>query len=418
MKKKLWMTLGPIIVAFAIFLFILFGPGALFGGVSGKTVNQSASSMEKKVIQGVALQKKALDEGNYVPFFGSSELSRVDSFHPSVIAKKYNRGYTPFLIGRAGTQSLSHYLDIQALGDSLKGKKVVFILSPQWFQPQGVDDNHFGENFSPLHAYQFALADVKVSPDRQYAANRLLHFRVVQNDKTLTKLLEDIAKSKGGIPKHKASTQLAGEAQLKILKRKDELDSKFVMKSKQEKIDKRLANLPKELNFDQMDKLAIRSGERQSKNNPFFIRDHYYNKKIKPVLKEQKNKLVNGSYANSPEFADLQLVLDALKQAGADALFINPPVNGAWYKYIGFPQDGLDGYYQKSGAMLKEQGFDYLDMSAYDDTPYYLQDSIHLGWRGWVAVDRAVHSFMSAPVSADYKPVSEKFYLEQSKNKY
>jgi len=79
MKKKLWMTLGPIIVAFAIFLFILFGPGALFGGVSGKTVNQSASSMEKKVIQGVALQKKALDEGNYVPFFGSSELSRTNN---------------------------------------------------------------------------------------------------------------------------------------------------------------------------------------------------------------------------------------------------------------------------------------------------------------------------------------------------
>ncbi|WP_258392768.1 hypothetical protein, partial [Listeria ivanovii] len=26
MKKKLWMTFGPLLVAFAVFLFVLFGP--------------------------------------------------------------------------------------------------------------------------------------------------------------------------------------------------------------------------------------------------------------------------------------------------------------------------------------------------------------------------------------------------------
>ncbi|MGJ0405552.1 hypothetical protein, partial [Listeria monocytogenes] len=38
MKKKLWMTFGPLLVAFAVFLFVLFGPSSLFSKVSSDTV--------------------------------------------------------------------------------------------------------------------------------------------------------------------------------------------------------------------------------------------------------------------------------------------------------------------------------------------------------------------------------------------
>ena len=412
MKRKVWMTLGPVAVAFSLFLFILFGPSALFDGVSDEKVQSSATSMDKKIIQGIKLQKMALDTGNYVPFFGSSELSRVDSFHPSVVAKKYNRPYTPYLIGRAGTQSLSHYLDILALGDSLRDKKIVFILSPQWFQPGGVDDNHFGENYSPLHAYKFALMDVKSTEARKYTASRLLEFRVVQNDGILSEMLEDIRDAKNEYPKHKMTTELAAKTQLKILKRKDSIESKWSTKSRQARIDKALKGLPAELDFTQMDKAALQTGKRLSSNNPFHIKNKYFEKKIKPVLEEQKNKRVDSSYAESPEFNDLQLVMDAFKELNADVLFINPPVNGAWYDYIGFPQEGIDGYYQKSGDMIKEQGFDYLDMSPYQDTPYYLEDSIHLGWRGWVEVDRVIHQFMEQPLTTNYKPAKTNVYIE------
>lgn len=44
------------------------------------------------------------------------------------------------------------------------------VLSPQWFQPKGVSDPSFGANFSPLHAYKFALEDAKNTPERRYAA--------------------------------------------------------------------------------------------------------------------------------------------------------------------------------------------------------------------------------------------------------
>lgn len=60
MKKKLWMTFGPLLVAFAVFLFVLFGPSSLFSYVSSETVEKSATSMNEYVIQGLDIQKEAL----------------------------------------------------------------------------------------------------------------------------------------------------------------------------------------------------------------------------------------------------------------------------------------------------------------------------------------------------------------------
>lgn len=73
---------------------------------------------------------------NYVPFYGSSELSRMDALHPSVLAYKYKRNYRPFLLGGPGSQSLTHFFTMQETVNQLSNKKAVFIISPQWFTKQ------------------------------------------------------------------------------------------------------------------------------------------------------------------------------------------------------------------------------------------------------------------------------------------
>uniref|UniRef100_UPI002870760E D-alanyl-lipoteichoic acid biosynthesis protein DltD n=1 Tax=Lactobacillus jensenii TaxID=109790 RepID=UPI002870760E len=77
------------------------------------------------------------------PLFGSSELSRMDSLHPSVFAYKYNRNYTPFLLGGAGSQALAHFYGMQGIKSQLTNKKAVVIISPQWFTKKGQDKNAF-----------------------------------------------------------------------------------------------------------------------------------------------------------------------------------------------------------------------------------------------------------------------------------
>ncbi|MBC1474245.1 D-alanyl-lipoteichoic acid biosynthesis protein DltD [Listeria grandensis] len=413
MKKKLWMTFGPLLIAGAVFLFILFGPSSIFGGVTQGTIKKSATSMSTTVVQGVAIQQKMLAaDKTYLPIFGSSELSRVDQFHPNVFSEKYNRGYTPFLIGRPGTQSLSHYLDIKAMGNELKGKKVVFILSPQWFQPAGVDDGHFGGNFSPLQAYKFALSDDAPTPERRYAARRLLSYKVVKNNSTLSTLLENIA-SPGSKTEVDAFTKVAAAAEMKILQRKDDLESKFIKGSREEKVANNLKLLPDKLDYAKLDELATKTGESKVGANPFFIKDSYYQKKLAPTINQLKDSRTNLSYDKSPEYSDLQLVMDAFKEAGADVLFINPPVNGPWYDYIGASREKLQKYYDKSGKQVKDQGFQYVDMSRYSDTPYFLEDTIHLSWRGWVVIDKQIDQFMHNKTKPNYEKTPKQFYFNQ-----
>jgi len=48
-----------------------------------------------------------------------------------------------------------HAADFGALGKSLKGQKVVFVLSPQWFTSSGINENEFEANSSELQVYGF-----------------------------------------------------------------------------------------------------------------------------------------------------------------------------------------------------------------------------------------------------------------------
>lgn len=412
MKKKLWMTFGPLLVAFAVFLFVLFGPSSLFSHVSSDTVKKSATSMNESVIQGLDIQEKAMQEGNYLPIFGSSELSRVDPFHPSVVSKKYKQGYTPFLLGRPGTQSLSHFLDVNALGNELKGKKVAVILSPQWFGPKGVSDPSFGANFSPLHAYKFALEDTPNTPERIYAAKRLLSFQVVQSDSPLKNLLENIVAKGPKKPHDSQLTNLAGNIELKILERKDDLESKIIAGSKQDRVDKEVKKLPEKLDYYQLDQLAKDFGEKGTGPNIFQVKEKYYKKKIQPIEAKLKNSRINLRYDESPEYGDLQLLMDAFKKAGADVIFINPPINGKWVDYIGLNKQGLENYYAKTKQQIESQGFHYYSLESYQNEPFYLEDPIHLSWRGWVKIDQVLANFVKAPVKTNYTPTANEFYIK------
>ncbi|EFI83872.1 D-alanyl-lipoteichoic acid biosynthesis protein DltD [Listeria grayi] len=401
MKKKLWMTFGPILVALLLFSFILFGPSAIFGGVSEQAVRDSATSMNQTSLQGNILQKRAMEE-NYLPLFGSSELSRLSAFHPSVFLGKYEPTYKTYLMGRPGTQSLQHFLDANMLGDSLKGKKIVFILSPQWFKQDGVGNGGFGANFSPLQAYYFALQTEKPTPEIKYAAKRLLEFQVVKDDVILSHLLKNKLLPPNKKPANAKFFRKLGELKYKLLMRKDELTAKHIRKSKQEQIDKGIAKLPETLDFKTLDKLALQTAEKQTADVPFHIKRKVYRSKLKPNMKKLVKQAQKLRYDRSPEYVDLQLLLDTFKKQGADVLVINQPLNGEWIDYSGMDKPMIESYYRNSERIVKENGFRYLSLQSKQDKPYYMEDTSHVNWRSWVIVDKRLQAFLAAPKPNHY----------------
>ena len=50
------------------------------------------------------------------------------------------------------------------------------------------------------------------------------------------------------------------------------------------------------------------------------------------------------------------------------------------------------------------------DFSKDGDQPYFMQDTIHMGWKGWVAFDRVVDSFVSNPTPAPSYKLNDRFY--------
>ena len=149
---------SPIICAFLAILLLLFVPNNwIEKWIPKNRVSQAATNLSPFMFQGKYLQTKELDDPRYLPVYGSSELSRLDAFHPSNYFQVNYEGFVPFLFGRGGTQSIIHFLNFSEHTKQLKGKKIIFVLSPQWFKLHGIPASYFSGNFSMLQAYDLAF---------------------------------------------------------------------------------------------------------------------------------------------------------------------------------------------------------------------------------------------------------------------
>lgn len=352
MKKKLFAIFGPVVLAFGL-LALFFTSSYRVNIDNPEVIKRASSSMSANVLKGDAIKNKALSEKQYIPFFGSSELSRISPFHPSVLAEKYDRGYRPFLLGAPGTQSLSQYMMMRSAGDDLKNKKVVFIISPQWFVKDGVKTDYFNTYYSELQTYDWLFSLKKVTSADRYLARRLLTFSKVKENDTLTGILQTI--KEGKLPLPDSLDQL--HSQWNMLKREDEIFSDIGLKDRQQKIDHESKQLPDHYQETELSILADEIGKQETTNNPFGLKNDFYTHRIRSHEPELKQSQKNWDYRFSPEFSDFQLILDQLAKNHNEVLFIIPPVNEKWSDYTGLSQEMLQGFAKKIKFQLNSQGF-------------------------------------------------------------
>lgn len=387
MKKTLF---SPIFLAFLVFLLVVSIPNKwIISMIPENRVETAATALNPLMFQGEYIQSNMLKDKQYLPIYGSSELSRLDRFHPSNYFKENDYGFTPFLVGRGGSQSLIHFLNFAAQSEQLKGKKIVFILSAQWFKKGGSDETHFAPNFSTLQGYDLAFND-HIDPNlKKKAMKRLEHFDVVQKDKMLNILY-----------KAETTNDPRLEWKAKFIKPaaklyKDSLEKKDIYYSLVG------GGIPPKRDFSPkvkgqswtaLEKQAEKIGEKDANSNSLHILNSYYDK-LKHKMPYLKNERKRESYGHSVEYSDFQLVLDVLKESGAKPLFIIVPVHGKWYDYLGFPKQGRTAYYNKIKKQIKSEGFPVADFSNHEYDPYFLKDTLHLGWKGWVHVDKSIQQF-------------------------
>lgn len=403
-KKKLFKIFGPIILAAVLLTLLLISPFNL-RKINDKTVEVAALSQSKNIFKGTVVKQKALKE-NYVPFFGSSELSRMDAFHPATLASHYDRSYRPFLLGGPGSTSLSQFFGMQGINQQLKNKKAVMIISPQWFVPKGTDPGAFGLYYSNLEAVTW-LRQAKNDQMGRFAAKRLLQMPSVQNDPILKQAIQKVAAGQA------LSSSMKTYLDLKYnqLQHEDELFSTLALKDNTQKITKVAKVLPDKYDFEQLDAIAYKLGQENTTNNPFEISNKFFDKNLRKKYKKLKGKQSKYSYVISPEFADFQLVLNQFAKNNTDVIFVIPPVNKHWSDYTGLSQEMLQDFNQKITYQLRKQGFNNIvDLSKDDGERYFMQDTIHLGWRGWLKMDQAVAPFLTKAQPKPKYQIDNYFY--------
>ena len=407
MLKRLWMIFGPVLIAgLLVFLLIFFYP-------TSKSYNLSE---EKRYAAAISTQSfrerfqkvRALSDPSlrFIPFFGSSEWIRFDSMHPAVLAEKYNRSYRPYFLGQAGAASLNQYFGMQQILPELENKQAVFVISPQWFTETEYEPAVFRRYFNTDQLGAF-LENQSGDVSSRYAASRLMK-------KYPNVVLGDIVKK---IPE--------GERLSEIDKKLIDTLARFNQKQSflfgqlsvndgekyRDRVEKYLKDLPDKFSYDALRKIAVKDAEANTTNNDMGMDNRFYDTQVKKDLKKWKNYQKNYNFLKSSEYNDLQLVLNQFANSKVNVLFVIQPVNKKWMDYTGLNQDMYQHAVEKIRYQLESQGFTNIaDFSKNGAEPYFVKDTIHIGWLGWLAFDKAVDPFLSNPTPAPTYHLNERFF--------
>lgn len=245
--------------------------------------------------------------------------------------------------------------------------------------------------FSQLQAVDWILT-AKDSVATRYAARRLLDMPAGTASETTKYALMTLA---SGQKLSKYQT-LYLKARRRMLANEDNFFSSIGMTNNIPKIQKEAGKLPGTYAYDNLRQFANEQGQQGTTNNKFGIFNGFFDKKLNNKhLKHLKNSQRDFDYTQSPEYADFELVLNELAHEHVNVLFIIPPVNEKWAKYTGLSQTMYQECVAKITKQLTSQGFNNIaNLSKDGGKKFFMEDTIHLGWNGWLKVDQYVKPFM------------------------
>lgn len=413
MLKRLWLILGPVICAFLMVVTLLFFYPTKqrhdYQSEKRSAVTLTAGSFKGRTQKVRALTDK---KHRFVPYFGSSEWLRFDSMHPAVLSEKYKRNYRPYFLGQRGAASLTQYFGMQQMLPQIENKTAVYVISPQWFTKKGYSPAAFQQYFNSDQLTSF-LHQQEGDIAAQYAAKRLLQLYPTVAMKDNVKKVADNQKLSNF---DKQYIRLIS----RLNNREDALFSSLFSEHNEnyEKLVQPQVNrLPDKFSYSDLEKFATRDAQRNTTNNDLGIDNKFYKHRLRKRIKKLKGTQKRFSYTKSPEYNDLQLVLNQFAKSKTNPIFVIPPVNVKWTAYTGLSQEKYQQAVKKIRYQLESQGFKNIaDFSNDGGKPYFMQDTIHMGWLGWLAFDKAVNPFISNPKPAPNYQINNRFFSKEWAN--
>ncbi len=391
MKKLLaaWAALA------AVALVLAGIPASLRATAPDYPSSLAVEHVEEKLSNSYLLDLAAREEDSLL-IFGSSELKTTDiCTHPANFFR--GSGLQVDLAGRGSCQSLVHALAVGGLGEGLRGRKLVLITAPQSYVEDGIAPDMFLANYSERQLLTILDDPVVPDPIKTYLAGRV-------QDRFAA-----YAEDSGTAPEAHTAGDVLSRAWMEgsprwiyapyaalsswLLEAKDLAAARMLL---QDGTDEKV---PLDLSFDwdAWGQKALEQAAEQSTNNEFYMQDGYYSTYIGAKLAQQAGKDQDLDYDSSPEYGDLQCLLDLCALRDVQVLLVHVPMHGQWNDYTGFSSERRARYYQRVRDLAGAYpNVELLDLTGFEYEPYFLCDTMHLGWKGWLAVDRAMVDFYRA----------------------
>ena len=401
------MIFGPVLIAgLLVFLLIFFYPTEMRHNLGAEKRSAVATTIDS--FKERSQKVRALSDPNmrFVPFFGSSEWLRFDGAHPAVLAEKYNRSYRPYLLGQRGAASLNQYFGMQQILSEIENKQAVFVISPQWFTESDYEPAVFQEYFNSDQLTSF-LENQSGDISSQHASKRLLkQFSNV----SMKDIVQKIANKESLSEFDHMRIEIGSLINQKQANFFGQFSIRQWLKYK-EHVEKYLNTIPDQFSYQAIEDVVKADAEKNTSNNEFGMDNRFYDTQIRDYLKKLKGSQISYNYLKSSEYNDLQLVLTQFSKSKVNPIFIIPPVNKKWMDYAGLREDMYQQTVQKIRYQLESQGFNNIaDFSKDGGEPFFMKDTIHLGWLGWLAFDKAVDPFLSNPTPAPIYHLNERFF--------
>ena len=377
----------------ALILFLCIAAGVHFyteKRVENKDTGMGTWTDEAKYASAKTMQK-SMDE-NTLLVMGSSELQhqKKTPYNPANLFAGQDMNL--MMVGAGYYQSLYHATLLSAMEEELQNRKAVLILAPQWFRKSGVRPEAYASRFSEENFLEM-LGNQKISSDlKEYIVKRT------------KKLLSVDPATKERVKQYEAR-YLKGEKDL-WADFKSDCYQAFLREKNRSNIALRLlahdlfSRTPEELlggegepSFPSLREQAAEDGKAAWGGNPFYVSKKYYENHIVKVMDEVENEGINTGYSVSPEFEDFECFLKVCREAEITPLIVIAPVNGYWYDFIGFPADAREDYYSQVRALCEKYGAETADFSDREYEEFFMEDTVHIGWKGWVDVCEAMYRY-------------------------
>lgn len=356
------------------------------------------NTLDTEKITGTYLVKTAAELVDTLIIFGSSELKTFEiPTHPANFFAGKRAGFQVDLVGRGSCQSLVHAMAVGASGDSLKGRKIVLITAPQSYVEGGIAPDLFLANFSEQQMLTLLADEDLTEETKQYLSSRVQDLISQYNAENGTNLQTHTAA--GLLSRAYVSENAVGKTLLApygclsrwLLDTKDMAASARLIRAGNY-TDGEAKAFP--IDWDAEEAAALSDAKMQSTNNDFYMLDSYYQTYVGHRLSQMEGRDADVSYDVSPEYDDLRCLFDICKAKNIEALFVHVPVNGKWSDYTGLNSERRQTYYENVREIAAQyDNVTLLDLTAEENTPYFLCDTMHLGWKGWLTVDRAMEEF-------------------------